>query len=404
MLRERFLAFCRQQMRSFLISILAGAAFSTIFSIGKSHGREFLWGAAVGAVIGVAIWIWIATLQALFQPSIDRLAERYRPYAHGLTFLIAAFMGWFTGVFAARLIFGRIINLRGMTTGGALPFMIITGVLVVVVGLVFRSIEIMRERLAESMERLKQHEWAEKELELARAIQTRLLPPQKIDGTGFSIAARNFPAHLVAGDFYDVVELEDGSVAVIVADVAGKGMGASLIMASVKAVLPFIARSSVEDAMTALNNKLVQELDRREFVALAYARFYPSDGTLQLANAGFPDPYLIRGASIEPLVVGGIRLPLGIRKATIYQTMTTKLERSDRVVFVSDGIPEAPVEGDQPLGYDRLAEALRIGADDRADEWLEELLARIRKGVREPLEDDWTALVLQCTTGVRAVA
>ena len=72
--------------------------------------------------------------------------------------------------------------------------------------------------------------------------EKRLLPPQRIEGQGFSIAARNFPAHMVAGDFYDVVKLDDGSVAVIVADVAGKGMGASLIMASVKAVLPFVGR------------------------------------------------------------------------------------------------------------------------------------------------------------------
>ncbi len=404
MLRERFLGFCRQQAGSIVLSLVVGALFSLIFSIGRSHGRDLLYTAAVGSLIGLAIWIWIAALQAVFQPVLRLIGDRYRAVAYGAIFLLAGFMGWFSGVLAGHLVFGSVVDLRGMVSGKALPFMLITGGFVVVVGLVFRTIEIMRRNLAESMERLKQHEWAEKELELARAIQTRLLPPQKIEGNGFSIAARNFPAHLVAGDFYDVVNLDDGSVAVIVADVAGKGIGASLIMASVKAVLPFVARGSVEEAMTALNDKLVQELDRREFVALAYARFFPADGTLQLANAGFPDPYLIRGTVVQPLAVTGIRLPLGVRAGARYQMMTTKLEERDRLVFVSDGIPEAPVEGDQPLGYENLVEALRIGTDERADEWLEELLARIRKEVREPLEDDWTALVLQFTGRARAAA
>lgn len=391
-------------MRSIVLSVGFGAVFSLIFSIGKSHGMELVYTAAIGAVIGVFIWMCIAILEALFHPTIERLPESYRHVAHAVLFLTAAFVGWFGGVFAAGIIFKGVISVRSLTTRKALPFMLITGGLVVVVGLVFRTLELMRERLAESMERLKEAEWAHKEIELARSIQTRLLPPQQIEGAGFSIAARNFPAHLVAGDFYDVVQLDDGSVAVIVADVAGKGMGASLIMASVKAVLPFVGRGSVEEAMKALNDKLVQELERREFVALAFARFFPADGTVQIANAGFPDPYLIHDGIVQPLTVSGIRLPLGIRAEVRYQTLSAKLLPGDRLVFVSDGIPEAPMDGDQPLGYERLAEALRLGRSANANEWLEELLGRIRKEIREPLEDDWTALVLQFTSGARAAA
>jgi serine phosphatase RsbU (regulator of sigma subunit) len=175
-------------------------------------------------------------------------------------------------------------------------------------------------------------------------------------------------------------------------------------MASVKAVLPFVSRGSVEETMKALNDKLVGELERREFVALAYARFSPANGTLQLANAGFPDPYLVRGNIVEPLTVTGNRLPLGIRGEVRYDTLTTKLRAGDRILFVSDGIPEASITEGQPLGYERLAEAVRIGVNAGADAWLEELLTRIRSEVREPLEDDWTALVLQFTAEARAVA
>jgi len=320
---------------------------------------ELLATAAVGSVMGLGIWISITLLLALFRPFIGRFSEKGRQIASAFVLLAAGVVGYFGGAVLAKLIFGSIVNLRGMFSMRAMPYVLITAGLVVTVGLIFRTIEVMRTRLEESVERLKQHEWAEKELELARLIQTRLLPPPSIIGRGFAIAARNFPAHFVAGDFYDVVQHEDGSIAIVVADVAGKGMGASLIMASVKAVLPFIGQRSVVEAMTALNDKLVQELDRREFVALAYARFTPADGILQLANAGFPDPYLVRGSSVEPLSVGGIRLPLGVRRGVLYDTLTTTLRLHDRIVFVSDGIPEAPVAGDQPLGYERLRESLR---------------------------------------------
>src|SRR5204862_108249 len=86
----------------------------------------------------------------------------------------------------------------------------------------------------------------ERELEMARSIQARLLPPPTMSGEGFSLEARNMAAHYVAGDFYDFIRLDDGSIVIVVADVAGKGMGASLTMASVKAVLPFVARGGAD--------------------------------------------------------------------------------------------------------------------------------------------------------------
>jgi len=386
----------KRTVRTLAISLFASACFAALIAMPQgARGMELLATAAVGSVMGLGIWISITLLLALFRPFIGRFSEKGRQIASAFVLLAAGVVGYFGGAVMAKLIFGSIVNLRGMFSMRAMPYVLITTGLVVTVGLIFRTIEVMRTRLEESVERLKQHEWAEKELELARLIQTRLLPPPSIIGRGFAIAARNFPAHFVAGDFYEVVQHEDGSIAIVVADVAGKGMGASLIMASVKAVLPFIGQRSVVEAMTALNDKLVQELDRREFVALAYARFTPADGILQLANAGFPDPYLVRGSSVEPLSVGGIRLPLGVRRGVLYDTLTTTLRPHDRIVFVSDGIPEAPVAGDQPLGYERLRESLRDSNGEPANEWLEALLARIRGQVLEPLSDDWTALVLE---------
>src|SRR5262249_11350676 len=208
----------------------------------------------------------------------------------------------------------------------------------------------LRDRLSETIE-------AEKELAVARSIQSRLLPPPRIDGKGFVITARNLPAKYVAGDFYDVLRHDDGSIGIVIADVSGKGVGASLIMASVKAMLPYLANGSVGDTLRALNERLIGQLDRREFVALAYARFQPATGTLQLGNAGMPDPYLISG-TVTPIAVGGERLPLGIRRDVRYESVEVQLSPGDRLFLLSDGIPEAPRPDGEQLGYDALREML----------------------------------------------
>ncbi len=153
----------------------------------------------------------------------------------------------------------------------------------------------------------REQELAERELELARSIQRRLLPPAEFGGNGFRVSARNLPARFVAGDFYDVFELAGGKIGLVVADVAGKGIGASLITASVKAMTPLIAeRRSVTETLERLNDKLCVELTSREFVALSLALFDPVAGTIELANSGLPDPYLMRpGCEPEMIDVPG---------------------------------------------------------------------------------------------------
>ncbi|HNX48881.1 MAG TPA: GntR family transcriptional regulator, partial [Thermoanaerobaculaceae bacterium] len=107
------------------------------------------------------------------------------------------------------------------------------------------------------LEDSREHELSLGELQLARDIQTRLLPPPMVLGEDFATVARCFPARFVAGDLYDVIRHADGSVGVVVADVAGKGFAAALLMASVKAMTPFIAAAaSVEGTLDALNRRL----------------------------------------------------------------------------------------------------------------------------------------------------
>jgi sigma-B regulation protein RsbU (phosphoserine phosphatase) len=253
----------------------------------------------------------------------------------------------------------------------------------------------MTERL--QLEHLVQQELGRRELEMARDVQRRLLPPSELAGPGWEVAARCLPARIVAGDFFDVLHHTDDRVDVVVADVAGKGFAASLIMASVKAMLPFVtAGGSVADALADLNRRLAQELGRGEFVALAMARYRPAERTVELANAGAPDPYLLcADAPPQSLSVPGPRLPLGIRTDVAYASTTVELVEDAHLLLLTDGLPEARTADGEPLGYSALETMLAGGppaASPRA--WLSALFDRVQRTSGLLPEDDWTAAVL----------
>jgi hypothetical protein len=377
----------RHLLFSLLVGIGLGVVFASFYAVAQPERAAPT--LAGGALTGICISFSIMLLEWLFDHRIDRLPVRWRMPAKALEFLVGGLGGWMVGMSVSSVLFGFGISFRSLLRGNWAITTTVTGGITVLIGLAFYAYDLLQQRLAGTIEQLKQREWAEKELELARAIQTRLLPPTHIEGEGFRVDARNLPARFVAGDFYDVVPLDDGSVVIVVADVAGKGVGASLIMASVKAVLPFVAREGARKAMSMLNTKLVHDLGKREFVALAYARLRPSDGSVELLNAGFPDPYVISDGSVRVLTVNGERLPLGLKADAAYEPLSTTMEIGERLLFLSDGIPEAPVKG-EPLGYDRVEAMLGSGPFT-----LDGFLDRVRDAVDEGLSDDWTAVVVE---------
>ena len=345
-----------------------------------------------GAIVGFCIYASSVLFDGLLGCHIDKLRSPFRAPLRVLLSVVAGFVGWVIGFLISAVVVTGHPMLRDIFGNETRSLLWIVLAITLLLSTFAHGYEELRRRLTTSVEKLKEREFAEKELEVAREIQSRLLPPPFIEGDGFAITARNMPANYVAGDFYDVLRHDDGSVGIVIADVSGKGLGASLIMASVKAVLPFVADGSVDGTLSKLNHRLASQLGKREFVALAYARFQPSTGKLQIANAGMPDPYVISNGSAFPISVAGERLPLGARSDTRYDSMEVQLQRGDRFFLVSDGIPEASRANGDPFGYDALRETLT--GVPVAGEWIDNVLHRVRSQV-QGIDDDWTAVVLE---------
>jgi hypothetical protein len=371
-----------------------GVVFLSVFTRAELFGWRL---ASYGALCGLTIFICCRTLFALVGEPLLRREILPRPIVAAIVFFFGGVLGWGIASFVAQVTGLARINFSARDIGFALG---IAGLLGLLFGLVFYFFGTLQERLRESVARLKEAEFAEKELELARSIQRRLLPPDAIEGHGFRVSAKNLPARFVAGDFYDVFRLADGTVGLVVADVSGKGIGAALIMASVKAVVPLVAAGrSAAETLTHLNRKLATELAPREFVALCFARYDPARGTLEIANAGLPDPYRVsRGAGVEALSVPGPRLPLGARREVAYEELRTAVAPGECILFLTDGLPEALDAAGEPLGYEALSVLIASAAGGPGD-FVERLVTSVRAATGDTLDDDWTTLLLERTDG-----
>ena len=367
----------RDYLRFFPFPLVGGVLIGLVLSGFQMRPRMMMH----SSFIAVSCFSCAFLLAWILEPWLSE-----KGWVRALVYFAGSQIGWPLGVVLGLPIFwGAPIGMFTLSRNGWIA-VIGTGAFGALAGAAMYTFDLLKERLARSIEQLKEREWTEKELTLAREFQARMMPSPEIAGDGYHITARNLAARYVAGDFYDVFRFADGSVGVAVADVAGKGLAASLIMASVKSVLPLLDRAGgVAGMMKALNTKLVSELSRREFVAMALARYEPTTGRIEIANAGLPDPYLLRGGRAEPILVPGLRMPLGIRRDAVYETSVVDLSRGDSVLFLSDGTPEALADG-EPLGYERLQRliASSSGVDD--------LLARVAEIA--VADDDQTMLML----------
>src|ERR1700686_2124332 len=167
----------------------------------------------------------------------------------------------------------------------------------VFVGVVVNQLGAQRRRLAEFAER--QRDELANEIALAAEVQQGILPRSIPRVPGFDLAARMYPAKTVAGDYYGFIELPAGEIAVVIADVSGKGVAAGLLMPSIEVALRMNAPlfPSTSDLLQLFNNVVCQVTSGLRFISLFYGKLCPQSGSLEYTNAGHNPPLLIRAGT-----------------------------------------------------------------------------------------------------------
>jgi phosphoserine phosphatase RsbU/P len=198
----------------------------------------------------------------------------------------------------------------------------------------------------------------EKELDVARDIQRKILPRSAPVTDKFQISALFVPAFEVGGDYYDFFELDDDRFGFVVADVSGKGIGAAFIMAEVKGVFESLSKIIFDprELLITVNNILKTSLDRKSFVTAIYGVINKKTGKLKFARAGHTPVLHCSNGKIDRLQPAGLGMGLDYTPgfASSIKEMEIQLKNNDIVVCYSDGIPEAKNDHEEDFGYDRL--------------------------------------------------
>jgi serine phosphatase RsbU (regulator of sigma subunit) len=240
-----------------------------------------------------------------------------------------------------------------------------------------------------------------RDLEIAREIQTWLVPSQAPEVAGADIAFATRPQNSVAGDYYDAFypnPEERERLMVVIADVAGKSVPAALLMATLQASLRTIAgeNAPLADLVARLNRyACAHSLNGLRFTTAVLSEYNPISRRLTYVNAGHNAPILRRAnGALENLDVGG--LPLGIQSGVKYETASLELKPGDALIFFTDGVVEAFNESGEEFGNDRWLSAIRNLPDWKAQETLQFLMKRVDEFVGATRQsDDITCLVFR---------
>lgn len=245
-------------------------------------------------------------------------------------------------------------------------------------------------------EALEKHK-LEEELEFARDIQKNLLPQSLPQFDSIDIAALNLSSRQVGGDYYDIIKLDEDNYCLAIADVSGKGIPASLLMANIQAFLRVICKQgmNLEEATALINDLLYENTSDGRFITFCWGILNQRSKKINYVNAGHNPPLLVRNGRISKLKKGGIIL--GVLKTVMpYESEEISLKKDDVIILFTDGISEAMNINGEEFSDEKLEEI----AIDSASLPAKEILNRIRNEVVDfasgtVQSDDLTMIVVK---------
>lgn len=246
------------------------------------------------------------------------------------------------------------------------------------------------------------------DLEVAREIQFGLLPFEPFEKDGVSIVSAMRPANTVGGDYFDIIELGEGRLAIAVGDVAGKGMPAALLMALLQGSLRTLLSAGLrgEELVAKLNAHLCTNIPSNRLITLFYGELDAATGRLAYVNAGHNPPFLLvppgsragLSAGEPPARLGATAMALGITTETDFPSMTVDLDPGDRLVLYTDGVTEAEDLKDREYGEARLEAWLQANREETGRRLIDGVIAEVLEhcGAARP-RDDMTLMCLDRT-------
>lgn len=256
--------------------------------------------------------------------------------------------------------------------------------------------------VAQAVENARQ-ERIERELTTARIVQQQLFPRNLPQHPGFDLAAVVRPCEEVSGDYCDAIELQDGTLALIVGDVSGHGLGPALLMASTRASLHSSLQQTEPDpvqVIESVNRFLERDTSPEMYMSLFLGILDPEAGSVSYVNAGHCPPLIRRAdGGVESLRRTG--MVLGVDKTKRYELAgPVVLQSGDVLLSHTDGLYEARDHAEDMYGEERLHASLcrHVGDSQSAQDALNGILDDVRTFVgRQPLADDVTLMVLRAT-------
>jgi sigma-B regulation protein RsbU (phosphoserine phosphatase) len=256
------------------------------------------------------------------------------------------------------------------------------------------AIAIENARLYQAV--MRQERQLERDINMAREVQLRLLPESAPEHIHADMAVRFLPARTIGGDLYDFLEYGPSQTAIVLGDVSGKAAPAALFAALVSGIMRSAAQQRLQPAamLAMLNDALQERRLESQYVTMLYVLWNDESQTLQLANSGAVQPMFCRAGGSHPIRAEGF--PLGMFPNVTYDEFSVATEPGDAFVFVSDGILDAENEHDEMYGEDRLSAMLCAQREQSAAQIAEAILADVaRFQAGHDRFDDETIIVLK---------
>ena len=242
------------------------------------------------------------------------------------------------------------------------------------------------------------------DLEIARDIQRILLPEEAPAIAGFEISGVNVPARQVSGDYFDYIRVDDERLGIAIADVSGKGVPASLIMAICRSVLRSQAgqHRSPSQVLREVNRQLYPDIKEDMFISMAYLILDSTRGVITIARAGHDAPLLYKRATQTVTPIKSPGMVVGIDSGSVFDRIMSdfdvQLERDDCLVLYTDGVTEALDSDGFEFGMDRMVQSVRASAVQGAAAIVTRVIEDVRNFAgTQPQHDDITMIAIRKT-------